>query len=152
MFLKAEEIISGQEGRAYANIDGKNRELMYLKSIDAAVTKRKKAVRTLGKTGDQYKAAGWSGKGKMVIYYVTSIFREQMLRYMKTGKDSYFDIVVINEDPNSPFGRQTVVLKNCNLNTVTLARLDVGEDNLDETVEFTFEGAELPDRFGLADN
>ena len=147
MFLKAEQIISGQAGRAYANIDGRNRELMYLKSIDASVTKRKTAVRTLGKTGDQFKAAGWSGKGKMTVYYVTSLFREMMLDYMKTGRDSYFDIVVINEDENADAGRQTVVLKNCNLDSVLLARLDVDADNLDEEVSFTFDGAELLDSF-----
>ncbi len=147
MFLKAEQIISGQAGRAYANIDGRNRELMYLKSIDASVTKRKTAVRTLGKTGDQFKAAGWSGKGKMTVYYVTSLFREMMLDYMKTGRDSYFDIVVINEDGNADAGRQTVVLKNCNLDSVVLARLDVDADNLDEEVSFTFDGAELLDSF-----
>ncbi len=147
MFLKAEQIISGQAGCAYANINGKNQELLYLKSIDAVVTKRKTAVRTLGKTGDQFKAAGWTGRGKMTIYYVTSIFREQMLHYMKTGKDTYFDIVVMNDDPHSGFGKQTIVLKNCNLNSVNLARLDVNADHLDETVEFTFDDAELLDSF-----
>lgn len=147
MFLKAEQIISGQAGRAYANIDGRNQELLYLKAIDASVTKRKTAVRTIGKTGDQFKAAGWSGKGKMTIYYMTSLFRELMLDYMKSGKDTYFDIVVINEDENAGSGRQTIVLKNCNLDTVLLARLNVDDDNLDETVEFTFDGAELLDSF-----
>ncbi|HIS76548.1 MAG TPA: phage tail tube protein [Candidatus Merdivicinus excrementipullorum] len=147
MFLKAEQIVSGQAGRAYANIDGRNQELLYLKSIDATVTKRKTAVRTLGHTGDQYKAAGWSGKGKMVIYYMTTLFREQMLQYMQSGKDSYFDIVVINEDVNTDTGRQTVVLKNCNLDSVALAKLNVEADNLDEEVSFTFDGAEILDSF-----
>ncbi len=147
MFLKAEQIVSGQAGRAYANIDGRNQELLYLKSIDATVTKRKTAVRTLGHTGDQFKAAGWSGKGKMVIYYMTTLFREQMLQYMQSGKDSYFDIVVINEDVNTDTGRQTVVLKNCNLDSVALAKLNVEADNLDEEVSFTFDGAEILDSF-----
>ena len=147
MFLKAEQIVSGQAGRAYANIDGRNQELLYLKSIDATVTKRKTAVRTLGHTGDQFKAAGWSGKGKMVIYYMTTLFREQMLQYMQSGKDSYFDIVVINEDVNTDTGRQTVVLKNCNLDSVALAKLNVEADNLDEEVSFTFDGAEIQDSF-----
>ena len=120
---------------------------MYLKSIDAAVTKRKTAVRTLGRTGDQYKAAGWSGQGKMVIYYMTSLFRELMLSYMKSGKDAYFDIVVVNEDENTGAGRQTVVLKNCNLDSLSLARLNVDADSLDEEVSFTFDGAELLDSF-----
>ena len=30
-YLKAEELISGQEGRAYAQIGGKNEEMLYLK-------------------------------------------------------------------------------------------------------------------------
>ena len=64
MFLKAQDIISGQEGRAYLKVDGKNRELMYLKYVEAVVTKKKTTVRTLGRSGDQFKAAGWSGKGK----------------------------------------------------------------------------------------
>ncbi len=147
MFLKAEEIISGQEGRAYLRVNGRNRELMYLKSVEAVVTKKKTAVRTLGRSGDQYKAAGWSGRGKMSIYYVTSLFRELMLQYIRTGKDVYFDLVVVNDDGNSSFGRQTVALRNCNLNSVVLAKLDVNADNLDETVEFTFDGAELLDSF-----
>ena len=147
MFLKAEELISGQEGRAYAKIDGRYRELMYLKAVEATAVKKKTAVRTLGHSGDQFKAAGWSGKGKMTIYYVTSLFRELMLRYIRTGKDTYFDLVVVNDDESSSFGRQTVVLKNCNLNSVVLAKLDVNAENLDETVEFTFDGAELLDRF-----
>lgn len=147
MFLKAEEIISGQEGRAYLKVNGRNRELMYLKSVEAVVTKKKTAVRTLGRSGDQYKAAGWSGRGKMSVYYVTSLFRELMLQYIRTGKDVYFDLVVVNDDGNSSFGRQTVALRNCNLNSVVLAKLDVNADNLDETVEFTFDGAELLDSF-----
>ncbi len=147
MFLKAEEIISGQEGRAYLRVNGRNRELMYLKSVEAVVTKKKTAVRTLGRSGDQYKAAGWSGRGKMSVYYVTSLFRELMIQYIRTGKDVYFDLVVVNDDGNSSFGRQTVALRNCNLNSVVLAKLDVNADNLDETVEFTFDGAELLDSF-----
>lgn len=147
MFLKAEEIISGQEGRAYLKVNGRNRELMYLKSVEAVVTKKKTAVRTLGRSGDQYKAAGWSGRGKMSVYYVTSLFRELMIQYIRTGKDVYFDLVVVNDDGNSSFGRQTVALRNCNLNSVVLAKLDVNADDLDETVEFTFDGAELLDSF-----
>ena len=147
MFLKAQDIISGQEGRAYLKVDGKNRDLMYLKYVEAVVTKKKTTVRTLGRSGDQFKAAGWSGKGKMTIYYVTSLFRELMLDYIRSGKDTYFDLVVVNDDPNSGFGRQTIVLRGCNLNSVVLAKLDVNADNLDETVEFTFDDAELLDTF-----
>lgn len=142
-YLKAENLVSGQEGRAYVKLDGQNRELLYLKNVTATVEKKKQAVRTLGKRGDQFKSAGFSGSGKMTVYYVTSLFRQLMLQYMKDGVDTYFDIVVINDDPQSGFGSQSVVLKNCNLDKVVLARLDVAEDFLDEELSFTFDDAEL---------
>ena len=142
-YLKAENLVSGQEGRAYVKLDGQNRELLYLKNVTATVEKKKQAVRTLGKRGDQFKSAGFSGSGKMTVYYVTSLFRQLMLQYMKDGVDTYFDIVVINDDPQSGFGSQPVVLKNCNLDKVVLARLDVAEDFLDEELSFTFDDAEL---------
>ncbi len=142
-YLTAENLVSGQEGRAYVKLDGQNRELLYLKNVTATVTKHKQSVRTLGRRGDQFKSAGFSGSGKMTVYYVTSLFRQLMLEYMKNGVDTYFDIVVINEDPQSGFGSQSVVLKNCNLDKVVLAKLDVAEDFLDEELSFTFDDAEI---------
>ncbi len=142
-YLTAENLVSGQEGRAYVKLDGQNRELLYLKNVTATVTKHKQSVRTLGRRGDQFKSAGFSGSGKMTVYYVTSLFRQLMLDYMKNGVDTYFDIVVINEDPQSGFGSQSVVLKNCNLDKVVLAKLDVAEDFLDEELSFTFDDAEI---------
>ena len=139
-YLKAENLVSGQEGRAYVKLDGQNRELLYLKNVTATVEKKKQAVRTLGKRG-----------GKMTVYYVTSLFRQLMLQYMKDGVDTYFDIVVINDDPQSAFGSQSVVLKNCNLDKVVLARLDVAEDFLDEELSFTFDDAELLTSFTEAE-
>ena len=63
-YLTAENLVSGQEGRAYVKIDGQNRELLYLKEVTATVTKKKTAVRTLGRRGDQFKSSGFSGSGK----------------------------------------------------------------------------------------
>ncbi len=146
-YLTAENLVSGQEGRAYVKIDGQNRELLYLKEVTATVTKKKTAVRTLGRRGDQFKSSGFSGSGKMKVYYVTSLFRELMLQYMKNGVDTYFDIAVINDDPASGFGAQSMVLKNCNLDKVVLAKLDVAEDFLDEELSFTFDDAEMLQSF-----
>lgn len=146
-FLQASSLLSGQEGRAYCQIDGKNEELMYLKNIEAVVKKKKTPVRTLGRRGEQYRAAGFSGEGKMTVYYVTSFFREMMIGYMKNGRDVYFDLLIVNEDPQSSFGSQSVLLKNCNLDRILLTKLDVSEDMLDEEMSFTFEDAELLESF-----
>ncbi|WP_338157545.1 phage tail tube protein [Paenibacillus larvae] len=104
-------------------------------------------MRTLGKRGDQHEANGWSGEGKMTLYYVTTTFRQLMLDYIKTGKDTYFDIMITNEDPASEIGAQTVILKNVNLDEVIIAKLDIEGDALDEEVSFTFDDVDIIDSF-----
>jgi hypothetical protein len=146
-FMKLEDTLSGQEGRAYTTIDGNNEDMFYCKKIEAKVEKEKTEGKTLGRRGTQHKAKGWKGTGSMTIYYVTNKFRKMMLDYMTTGKDTYFDITIINEDPTSSVGKQTVVLKGVNLNTIILGKLDLESDALDEDIEFTFEGVEMPDIF-----
>ncbi len=148
MFLLAGDTISGQEGKATAVIDGNVQTMFYLKNIEATAEKNKAEVKTIGKRGTQHKANGWTGTGSMTIYYVTSVFREMMIKYIKTGQDTYFNITVINDDPTSTLGKQTVVLYNCNLDSTALAKLDVDAESLDEDIDFTFDDCDLLDKFG----
>lgn len=147
-FFELKDAVSGQEGRAYATIKGQVEEMFYAKKIEATAEKEKIEGKTLGKRGTQNKANGWKGTGSMTIYYATPIFRQMMLEYVKTGKDTYFDMQIINEDPSSTIGRQTVVLKNVNLDSVVVAKIDVDSDLLDEDVNFTFDDFDILDSFG----
>ncbi|WP_019908284.1 phage tail tube protein [Paenibacillus sp. HW567] len=146
-FLKASDTLSGQEGRAFATINGQTEEMFYVKTLEATVEKQKAEVKTLGRRGVQHKATGWSGSGSMTIFYMTSRFRQLMLEYMKTGVDQYFDIVVTNEDPSSSVGAQRMMLKSVNLDSVIMASLDTESDALEEEVSFTFEDVELMQSF-----
>lgn len=148
-FLKASDTISGQEGRAYATINGQTEEMFYVKTLEATVEKQKAEVKTLGRRGVQHKATGWSGSGSMTIFYTTSRFRELMLQYMQNGVDTYFDIEVTNEDPSSTIGKQTVTLKGVNLDSVIMASLDTEAEALEEEVSFTFEDVDMPVSFDL---
>lgn len=147
-FMRLEDAISGQEGRAYATIDGNIEEMFYARNIEATAEKTKAEGKTLGRRGTQHKATGWNGTGSMNIYYVTSKFRELMLKYIKTGQDTYFDMTIVNEDPGSSVGKQTVVLKGVNLDSVVMAKLDVDSDMLDEDIDFTYEDVDILDSFG----
>ncbi|MDU5141063.1 MAG: phage tail tube protein [Paenibacillus dendritiformis] len=142
-FLQAKDTISGQEGRAYAIIDGNREEMFYVKKIEAKAEKNKTEVKTLGRRGVQHKATGWSGSGSMTIYYVTSTFRKMMYNYIKNGKDIYFDVMVTNEDPTSSIGKQTVTLKNVNLDSVVMTSLDTEAEVLEEDVDFTFDDVDM---------
>lgn len=146
-FLNYGDTLSGAEARAYANIGTRNIPMFFLKKAEAKIKKNKKKGKTLGHRGDQHKATGWSGTGTATLYYVTSEFRQMMLDYVKTGKDVYFDIVLINEDPSSSVGIQTVILKRCNLDEVTMALINVDDEALEEDISFTFEDVDMPDSF-----
>lgn len=142
-YLLARDVISGQEATAQAIINGEIVDLFMAKSIEATFTKRKSEVRTLGKRGTQNKTTGWTGTGTLTVYYVSSVFRKMALDYIKNGKDLYFTLVVVNRDPTSTIGSQTMALYNCNLDATTLAKFDTEADTLDESMSFTFDDAEM---------
>lgn len=146
-YLKAGDVISGQEARAYMRLDGKNQLMFYAKKLTATATKEKIALKTLGKRGTQYKTNGWTGRGEMTIYYATSVFRKLMCDYIRNGVDVTFDIQIINDDPSSDIGVQDVTLTGCNLNAVLMAAFDVGSDSLSENVQFTFDGVSMAEGF-----
>ena len=152
-YLKAGDTVSGQEAVAkmtIRNSDGTStiEDMFFAKNLEASCEIVKTAIKTLGKRGEQNKPNGWSGSGKMSIYYVTSLFRQMCIQYIKTGVPVYFDIMVTNNDPASSVGPQTTVLKNCSLDSVVLAKFDVDADVLDEDVDFTFDDADILDQFG----
>ena len=151
-YLKAGDTISGQEAVAkmtIKNADGTStiEDMFFGKNLEATCEIEKTDVKTLGKRGAQHKPNGWSGSGKMTVYYITSLFRKMALQYIKTGVPVYFDIMVSNNDPASSVGPQTTVLKNCSLDSVILAKFDVESEVMDEDMDFTFDDADILDSF-----
>lgn len=146
-YLKAGDIISGQEGKITFNVNGAIEVGAYVKTVEATMEKQKSEIHTLGHRGTQSKTTGWTGTGSMNLYYITSLFRKMAVEYAKHGKDTYFTMTVENEDPTSSVGKQTVVLYNCNVDSIILAKLDVDNTELDEDIDFTFEDFEILDEF-----
>lgn len=97
--MKAQDTITGSLGECFITIDGNRYNLMQLTNLEATITKSKTTVPILGKTGKGNKASGWEGSGSATLHYNTSLFRELMYKYVKTGQDFYFDIQITNEDP-----------------------------------------------------
>ena len=109
-YLRAKDTVNGALGTCFARIDGRRYELMQVKNIRAKVKKTRKDIPILGLTAKQQKSGGWEGTGVMTVYYVSSLFRKIMLDYMKGGKDTYFELMLTNDDPTADTGRQTVLL------------------------------------------
>ena len=138
MYMKASDAISGKEGSLFATIDGNVVEVAECKNINAKITKNK----------TEHKATGWTGTGSMVIHYASSRWAKMMIDYAKSGKDTYFKLVLTNEDPTSSIGRQQVTLIDCNMDESEIAKLDTEAEFLDESANFTFSDVELNEEFG----
>ena len=146
-FMKSSDAISGKEGALYATIDGKVIQVAECKNISARITKNKADFKALGYRGTQHKATGWNGTGTLVIHYATSRFAKMMIDYTKNGVDQYFTLQIINKDPTSSIGTQTVNLYDVNLDESEIAKLDTDSDFLDQSMNFTFSDVEMTNEF-----
>lgn len=147
--MNAKDALSASLAECFVTIEGNRYNFMQAINLEANFEKNKSEVPILGRTGKGNKTTSWKGTGSATFHYNTSIFRELMLRYKNTGEDVYFDIQVTNEDATSDVGRQTVILKDCNINGGILTKFDADAEYLDEEMEFTFEDFEMPEQFTM---
>ena len=139
--MRAKDVISAKLASCYITISGNRYLLMQAKSLEAKFEKDKQEVAILG----------WNGTGSMTIYSNTSMFTKLLKTYKDTGEDFYFDIQITNEDKTSAAGRQTIILKDCNLDEGVIASFDADGDWLEQDVSFTYEDFELPEEFSMLD-
>jgi hypothetical protein len=131
---------AGHAATVYVTIDGIMHETFYVKSYEVTVEKQKAEVRCLGDRMVKHKTVGMSGTGTMTIDYVTSYYRQMVKQYHDTGRDVYFDMTFVNDDPESTMGVNAVKIFDANLDKITLSKADAGStDALDEEIAFTFD-------------
>ncbi len=147
VILKSKDAISGKAGRAYAIINGERHLLFTIKKVKISMEKEKVDVKTIGRKVTGKKATGFNLKGEMTILEPEDIFTQMTLDYLKTGKDLYFELLIINDDPASDAGKKETIVKDCNLDSITLAELDTDKDILDQEISFSCEDVELLKRF-----
>lgn len=145
--MSAKDTISAALAECFVTIGSRRYNFMQAINLEATFEKTKTEVPILGKTGKGNKATGWKGTGSATFHYNTSIFRQMMLDYKETGEDTYFEMQITNEDPTSAVGRQTIILKDCNIDGGILAKFDADADYLDEGMDFTFEDFSMPESF-----
>lgn len=145
--MNAKDAVSASLAECFVTIEGNRYNFMQAINLEASREKTKSEIPILGRTGKGNKTTGWKGSGSATFHYNTSIFREQLYRYKETGQDVYFDIQITNEDPTSSVGRQTIILKDCNVDGGILAKFDADAEYLDEDLDFTFEDWEMPEQF-----
>lgn len=145
--MKAKDALSASQAECFVTIEGRRYNFMQAINIEAKFEKTKTEVPILGRTGKGNKSTGWKGTGSATFHYNTSIFRELMVKYKNTGEDIYFEMQISNEDPTSAVGRQTIILRDCNMDGGVLAKFDADGEYLDEEMDFTFEDFTMPEKF-----
>lgn len=145
--MKSANSVSAKRAECYATINDIRYNFMQMIDLEATVEKEKTEVSILGAPMKGSKAIGLKGTFKGTAHYNTSKFREMMTEYKNTGKDVYFDMQIINDDPTAGIGRQEINLIDCNMDSITLVKFDAGGENLDESVEGTFEDWTMPQVF-----
>ena len=145
--MNAKDSVSASLAECYVTIEGNRYNFMQAINLEAKIEKTKSEVPILGRTGKGNKTTGWKGTGSATFHYNTGIFRQLLYRYKETGEDIYFDIQITNADPSSEAGKQTIILKDCNMDGGILAKFDADAEYLDEDMDFTFEDWEMPETF-----
>lgn len=149
--MKAKDSLNAKLAECYVTIDGDRYNFMQAINLKAWVEKNKVVVPILGQTGMGNKSNGWSGKGSAKFHYNTSIFRDLIKKYKNSGVDIYFDMQIINNDPASDAGTQSVMLIDCNIDGSILAKFDAEGTYLDEELDFTFEDFKITEEFNVID-
>jgi hypothetical protein len=147
--MNAKDTVSASLAECFITINGDRYNFMQAINLEASVEKTKSEIPILGKTGKGNKSTGWKGTGSATFHYNTSIFRKMLYEFKNSGKDIYFEIQVTNEDPTSSVGKQTVILKDCNIDGGLLTKFDADAEYLEEDLDFTFEDFEINHEFNM---
>lgn len=146
-FLQERDALNGKQGKAIVTINGQNQELFGAKKVQTDAEFQESDFKVIGTTQVQTKTTGVKLTGTMTIYYGTPIFIQMVQDYKKTGKMTFFNLQVENNDPSTSVGKQTVVYYNCKLSKIPLSILDADADFLEEEVGFSYTDVEVLDWF-----
>lgn len=149
--MNAMDTINSKLAECYVTIDGNRYNFMQAINLKAECEKTKTEVPILGRPAVGNKPGGLKFKGKAKFHLNTSIFVKVLKAYKDTGKDIYFDMQTVNEDPSSEAGRQEVILYDCNLDGGTIAAFDAEGSYLTDEISFTFEDYDLVEEFSRLD-
>ncbi len=150
--MQARNAPSAKLAECFVTINGLRYNFMSAINVEVNFEKNKVEIPILGRMNRGNKSAGSKITGSGEFHKNTSVWNEIAYKFQETGEDLYFDMQITNEDPTTEIGRQTIILYGCNFDSVTLAAFDADSDDvLTETLDFTAERFEMPEKYALMD-
>lgn len=151
--MHARNAVSAKMAECYVTIEGQRYNFMSAINLEVTFEKNKQEIPILGRMNRGHKATSSTISGSAEFHLNTSIWRELAYKFQESGEDLYFDMQITNEDVTaSDIGRQTIILYDCNFDSITLAAFDADSDDvLTESIDFTAERFEIPEKYTLMD-
>jgi hypothetical protein len=145
--LNIKDTVNGGQGLVQMEIEGNLETLFQVKDVEAFLEKNKESLPVAGTHWEHSKLKSIKGTGSCTMYHMTSTFVKLAQRLAKEGKDFEFDMIITNEDKASAVGKQTVVLRSCNMDKILVAKFDTDSAALEEEFNFTFMDMDVLDEF-----
>ncbi len=145
--LNVNDTVNGGQGLVQMDIEGNLETLFQVKDVEAFLEKNKESLPVAGTHWEHSKLKSIKGTGSCTMYHMTSTFIKLAQRLAKEGKDFEFDMIITNEDKNSSVGKQTTVLRSCNMDKILVAKFSTDSAALEEEFDFTFMDMDLLDEF-----
>lgn len=145
--LNIKDTVNGGQGLVQMEIEGNLETLFQVKDVEAFLEKNKESLPVAGTHWEHSKLKSIKGTGSCTMYHMTSTFVKLAQRLAKEGKDFEFDMIITNEDKASAVGKQTVVLRSCNMDKILVAKFDTDSAALEEEFDFTFMDMDVLDEF-----
>lgn len=145
--LNIKDTVNGGQGLVQIDLDGVLETLFHVKNVEAFIEKNKETLPIAGTHWEHSKLKTIKGTGSCTMYWMSSTFVKLAQRLAKEGKDFEFDMIITNEDKDSSVGKQTVVLRRCNMDKILVAKFDTDTAALEEDFDFTFMDMDIIDEF-----
>lgn len=146
--IRRGDTVSAKMAEVYATINGTRYNFAQMINATFKVTKSKGTIPRLGAVMEGHRTYGAEGTFEGTMHFNQSVMRKLVENYKDTGLDTYFDVQVINDDPGSDVGRQSITYFDCNTDEDIMSAFDADGEYQDEDVKGTFEDFVVNDTFG----
>lgn len=132
--ILSKDTISGKEGKAYAIIDNQYQQILGLKKYECKAQIQKSSVSQVGTPIEQDKLKGLKWAVSLDYYYGTPIWTKIIMEYKRTGIFPDIKLVSINNDKQSSYGQQEVMVKGFIPDEVIISSLDEATASLEASM------------------
>lgn len=146
-YMESMDAVSGSLADCFIEIAGKRYNFMQMTKFESKIEKTLTEVKILGKTGIGHKSGPWKGTWSGTAHYNQTLIRKLLRDYKNTGIEGGFEIMVVNNDPASSAGKQSISHKGCLISGGILAKFDAGTEILEEEISGTFDDFEIGGSF-----